>query len=79
MYKPQFNLRAGSLFLLAFFVSLSVFSQQIKNLSGANTPQDDMNPVWIGDGVLLFTRANHFQNVGGINDPGDIWMTKKKF
>lgn len=77
MYKPQFNFRAGSLFLLAFFVSLSVFSQQIKNLSGANTPQDDMNPVWIGDGVLLFTRANHFQNVGGINDPGDIWMTKK--
>lgn len=73
----SYFLQAGRVSLLAFFISSIVNAQQIQNLSGANSPQDDQNPVWIGDGVLLFTRANHFQNLGGITDPGDIWMTKK--
>lgn len=73
----SYFLLAGRVSLLAFFISSIVNAQQIQNLSGANSPQDDQNPVWIGDGVLLFTRANHFQNLGGITDPGDIWMTKK--
>ncbi|NVJ86130.1 MAG: OmpA family protein [Algoriphagus sp.] len=73
----SYILQAGRISLLAFFISVGVKAQEIQNLSGANSAQDDQNPVWIGDGVLLFTRANHFQNVGGITDPGDIWMTKK--
>lgn len=73
----SYILQAGRVSLLAFFISTFVKAQEIQNLSGANSPQDDQNPVWIGDGVLLFTRANHFQNQGGITDPGDIWMTKK--
>ncbi|MCS5489580.1 OmpA family protein [Algoriphagus limi] len=73
----SYIIQAGRVSLLAFFISTIVKAQEIQNLSGANSPQDDQNPVWIGDGVLLFTRANHFQNLGGITDPGDIWMTKK--
>lgn len=53
------------------------FSQQIQSLSGANSPQDDMNPVWIENNTILFTRAFHPENVGGITDPGDIWMTQR--
>ncbi len=63
--------------LLAFCFSFQIQAQKIISLSGANSPQDDMNPVWIGDNTLLFTRAFHPDNVGGVNDPGDIWMTKK--
>ncbi|WP_268033621.1 OmpA family protein [Algoriphagus sp. PAP.12] len=70
-------LKAGSTLLLAFCVFNRVQAQEIQVLSGANSPQDDQNPVWIGDGTLLFTRAFHPGNVGGVTDPGDIWMTKK--
>lgn len=63
--------------LLAFCFSFNLQAQQVISLSGANSPQDDMNPVWIGDNTLLFTRAFHPDNIGGITDPGDIWMTKK--
>lgn len=69
--------KASSLVLLAFCFSTVSYTQQIKSLSGANSPQDDMNPVWIGDNTLLFTRAYHPSNVGGVKDSGDIWMTKK--
>lgn len=69
--------KASGLVLLAFCFSTVSYTQQIKSLSGANSPQDDMNPVWIGDNTLLFTRAYHPRNVGGVKDSGDIWMTKK--
>lgn len=63
------------LFALSFF--LSAQAQNLKSLSGANSPQDDTNPVWIGNNTLLFTRAFHPFNKGGAIDSGDIWMTKK--
>ncbi|WP_439487273.1 OmpA family protein [Algoriphagus sp.] len=69
--------KASGTMLLAFCFSFQIQAQKIISLSGANSPQDDMNPVWIGDNTLLFTRAFHPDNVGGVNDPGDIWMTKK--
>lgn len=69
--------RASGLVLLAFCISFHLQAQKIVSLSGANSPQDDMNPVWIGDNTLLFTRAFHPDNIGGVTDPGDIWMTKK--
>lgn len=62
--------------LLAFCIS-AAYSQQLKSLSGANSPNDDTNPVWIGNNTLFFTRAFHPKNIGGKADPGDIWMTKK--
>lgn len=69
--------RASGLVLLAFCISFHLQAQKVVSLSGANSPQDDMNPVWIGDNTLLFTRAFHPDNLGGATDPGDIWMTKK--
>lgn len=70
-------LKASSVLLLAFGVHMSVWSQEIISLSGANSLQDDLNPVWIGDGTLLFTRANFSDNIGGKTDEGDIWMVQK--
>lgn len=69
-------LKASSAMLLAFCISTTE-AQQLKSLSGANSPNDDTNPVWIGNNTLLFTRAFHPKNIGGKTDPGDIWMTKK--
>lgn len=69
--------KAGSTLLLAFLLPCSIYSQEIKSLSGANSPQDDQNPVWIGSNTLLFSRAFHPDNLGGISDPGDIWMTQR--
>ncbi|MEN2283055.1 OmpA family protein [Algoriphagus sp. SE2] len=68
---------ASGVILLAFSFSINLKAQELKSLSGANSPQDDQNPVWVGDNVLLFTRAFHPNNLGGVTDPGDIWMTKK--
>jgi outer membrane protein OmpA-like peptidoglycan-associated protein len=69
--------KASGFFLLAFLFPMITFSQVIQSLSGANSPQDDMNPVWIGNNTLLFTRAFHPKNIGGTTDPGDIWMTQR--
>lgn len=62
--------------LLAFCIT-ATYAQQLKSISGANSPTDDTNPVWIGNNTLFFTRAFHPKNIGGKADPGDIWMTKK--
>lgn len=63
--------------LLAFCFQFASFAQELRSLSGANSPNDDTNPVWIGNNTLLFTRAYHPQNLGGLSDPGDIWETRK--
>ncbi|MBN7816596.1 OmpA family protein [Algoriphagus pacificus] len=70
-------LKASGMMLLAFCFYSFTEAQQLKSLSGANSPQDDQNPVWIGDNTLLFSRAFHPMNLGGETDPGDIWMTRK--
>ncbi len=63
--------------LLAFCFQFPSIAQELRSLSGANSPNDDTNPVWIGNNTLLFTRAFHPQNLGGPTDPGDIWETRK--
>lgn len=63
--------------LLAFSFSIRSLGQELRSLSGANSPNDDTNPVWIGNNTLLFTRAFHSKNIGGKSDPGDIWMTQR--
>jgi outer membrane protein OmpA-like peptidoglycan-associated protein len=73
----HFFLKASSLVLLAFCFILNSQAQELRSLSGANSPNDDTNPVWIGNNTLLFTRAFHPQNLGGKSDPGDIWETRK--
>jgi len=77
MKSRQWILRASGIILLALSFPLISLSQEIKSLSGVNSPQDDLNPVWIGNNTLLFTRAFHPENVGGVGDPGDIWMTQR--
>jgi outer membrane protein OmpA-like peptidoglycan-associated protein len=75
--NKQFILKASGLVLLAFCLQLSTKAQELRSLSGANSPNDDTNPVWIGNNTLLFTRAFHPQNLGGVSDSGDIWETRK--
>jgi outer membrane protein OmpA-like peptidoglycan-associated protein len=69
--------KASGLVLLAFCFFLDSQAQELRSLSGANSPNDDTNPVWIGNNTLLFTRAFHPLNLGGVSDPGDIWETRK--
>lgn len=69
---------ARGFWLLAFLLSLGVQAQQTRSLSGANSDQNDTNPVWVEGETLLFTRAFHADNRGGLSDPGDIWMVQRK-
>ncbi|MDF2157757.1 OmpA family protein [Algoriphagus sp. CAU 1675] len=73
----SFISKASRITLLAFCFSAGAIGQEIKSLSEANSSQDDRNPVWVGGNSLLFTRAFHPLNKGGVNDPGDIWMSRK--
>lgn len=75
--STQFIFKASGLVLLAFCFNLNSHAQELRSLSGANSPNDDTNPVWIGNSTLLFTRAFHPLNLGGASDPGDIWETRK--
>jgi outer membrane protein OmpA-like peptidoglycan-associated protein len=74
--KPSM-FKASGLALLAFSFIISAPGQELRSLSGANSPNDDTNPVWIGNNTLLFTRAFHPSNLGGTSDPGDIWETRR--
>lgn len=69
--------RASGSFLLALTFFTLARAQNYQAISGAKSPQDDTNPVWIDDRTILFTRAFHPSNKGGKTDPGDIWMIQK--
>src|SRR5690349_6340537 len=61
-----------------FLVSFSLLAQPVG--SGAfqlvNNSKDELNPVVSPDGKTLFvTLANHPGNIGGLKDPGDIWIS----
>jgi outer membrane protein OmpA-like peptidoglycan-associated protein len=44
-------------------------------LQSVNSAYDELNPVLSPDGRTLFlTIANHPQNIGGMKDPGDVWI-----
>lgn len=75
MYSSTAWNKRISFFLFYILILNAGYTQDIVSLSGANTPHDDINPVWIGEGILLFTRTNHPENIGGLDDLGDIWMT----
>lgn len=45
--------------------------------SKVNSAYDEMNPVTSPDGrLLLLTIGNHPANIGGVKDPGDIWLSR---
>ncbi len=67
------------LFICSFiFSSHALFAQNIaESLNAMNSPFDEQNPVWNPDGrTVYFTIANHPANVGGKQDPGDIWFSQ---
>lgn len=84
------NLYCGRYFLLMafFFVGgYTTFSQENGRFLGdsknigeeINSPYDEFSPVFSPDGMYLyFTRSRHPENVGGREDPGDIWVSKRE-
>jgi OOP family OmpA-OmpF porin len=61
---------------VSFLVLLCVVTGSFAQFNLVNSGYDEQNPVISPDGKTLYvTIANHPQNVGGIKDPGDIWMS----
>lgn len=68
---------------LTLFVVLAAFNlsaQESDALSSeVNSSYNELDPVISPDGMqLYFTRANHPQNIGGVEDKGDIWYALRK-
>jgi len=66
--------------LLNFLVLISTLTsaQSVDSILKINSSYDEQNPVFSQDGNTLYiTIANHPQNIGGVKDPGDIWISKK--
>lgn len=73
--------------IAVFFVSgYSAFSQENGRYLSAsqnlgeeiNSPFDELSPVFSPDGKhLYFTRSRHPENIGGREDPGDIWVSQR--
>lgn len=68
------------IFILTFLLVTRLLSGQLSvndpfNL--VNTSYDEQNPFISPDGQTLFiTIGNHPLNMGGIKDPGDIWLSR---
>jgi OmpA-OmpF porin, OOP family len=76
--KVKSSLKMRWLISLSFFISFSCFGQLPEaSLAPVNSQYDELNPVLHPDGqTLYFSIARHPSNVGGMRDPGDIWMSK---
>lgn len=65
---------------LSIILALIVSAGQAQTLTPEvlatfNSTYDEQNPVLSADGNYFFvTRTNHPQNIGGLKDPGDIWI-----
>lgn len=68
------------MFVLAFFAATLALSSQLPHedpFSLVNTSYDEQNPMVSPDGKTLFlTIRSHPMNVGGVKDPGDIWISR---
>jgi OOP family OmpA-OmpF porin len=64
--------------LIILFIVPSIHAQKLtlQSFSKTNSSLDEQAPVISPDGkTLFFTIANHAQNIGGRQDPGDIWIS----
>lgn len=65
-------MKTSILFSVLFFISALASAQ----FNLVNSGSDEQNPVISPDGKTLYiTVANNAQNVGGLKDPGDIWIS----
>jgi len=63
-------------FSITLFLSSASLLAQVNTFQLVNNAKDELNPVISPDGKTLFvTLANHPENVGGIKDAGDIWIS----
>lgn len=59
-------------------MTVSLAQQSTALSSHINSPYNEQDPVITPDGKqLYFTRANHPQNMGGVEDKGDIWVADR--
>lgn len=63
--------------VLLFFFHIAEAQINPASLQQVNSSLDELNPVISPDGQTLYlTIANHPSNIGGKQDPGDIWFCK---
>ncbi|MBS9525157.1 OmpA family protein [Litoribacter alkaliphilus] len=67
--------KAGIFTMLAFSALGTAQAQQI-DLSAVNTEYDEQHPVLAPSGDLYFSVGFHPKNKGGVQDAGDIWMSR---
>ena len=68
----MFKSIVGALVLGLFFHRLSAQEVSKASIQSVNMDKDEQNPVISPDGnLLVFTVANHPQNMGGLRDPFD--------
>lgn len=69
-------MKTRPIFVSLFSLLCSLTFAQPRPMALVNTPADEQAPVISPDGRTLYlTVANHQQNLGGIKDPGDIWIS----
>lgn len=68
-------LKASILMMLVFCSVCPVKGQVVSNLSEVNTPFDEQHPLLSPSGNLYFTIALHPENVNGVRDFGDVWIS----
>ncbi|UXP33783.1 OmpA family protein [Reichenbachiella agarivorans] len=75
--SKRFLVVIGLICALNSRAQIQVFSEQESIGYGLNTTSDESDVVISPDeSQLYFTRKNHPDNVGGVQDPGDVWMSE---
>lgn len=69
--------KASGAFLLAFFLSMGLFAQDITFFKALNSVYDEQHVVQSPSGDFVFSVGFHPDNSGGVQDAGDIWISKK--
>ena len=69
--------KASGAFLLAFFVSLSLYGQNLTAIRVLNSPYDEQHAVLSPYGDIVYSVGYHPSNTGGVQDAGDIWISLK--
>lgn len=67
----------GVMMTFESFAQFEVFTAQQNMGKEINSPYYEINPVMNADGTTLyFNRRYHPGNIGGVDDPADIWISR---